>query len=73
MYFNEHISNAKKTWTGINNLLHRQSKQKLSDIFLNVDGNLLTDQKIVVEKMNKYFIHVAEGLAKKIPKPNTKF
>ena len=72
-YFEKHISNIKKTWSGINNLLHRQNKQKLTDIFLNVDGNLFTDQKTVVEKMNNYFINVAENLAMKIPKPNTKF
>ena len=72
-YFEEHTSNIKKTWTGINNLLHRQSKQKLSDIFLNVNGNLFTDQNVVVDKMNNYFINVAENLAQKIPKPNTKF
>ena len=72
-YFQEHLNNIKKTWTGINNLLHRQNKQKLSDIFLNINGNLFTDQKTVVEKMNKYFVNVAENLAQKIPKPNTKF
>ena len=72
-YFEKHISDSKKTWSGINNLLNRQNKQKLKDIFLNVDGNLYTDQKIVVEKMNDYFINVAENLAKKIPKPSTKF
>jgi hypothetical protein len=72
-YFQEHSSNIKKTWTGINKLLHRQNKQKLSDVFLNVNGNLFTDQNTVVEKMNKYYVNVAENLAKKIPKPSTKF
>ena len=72
-YFAAHINNMKKTWTGINNVLHRQSKQKVSDIFLNIGGKLFTDQKIVVDKMNNYFINVAENLALKIPKPNTKF
>ena len=72
-YFQEHSSNMKKTWTGINNLLHRNNKQKLSDLFLNVNGNLFTDQKLVAEKMNNYFVNVAGNLAQKIPKPNTKF
>ena len=52
-YFQEHSSNIKKTWTGINNLLHRQNKQKLSDIFLNVNGNLFTDQKKVEKLVEK--------------------
>ena len=72
-YFNEHISNMKKTWNGINNLLNRRNKQKNSDIFLNINGELFTDQNLAVEKMNEYFTNVANGLAKKIPKPNTKF
>ena len=63
----------KKTWKGINNLLNRKDSTKVSDIFLNINGKLLTDQKLVVDKMNQYFINVADNLARKIPKPNTKF
>ena len=58
----------KKTWKGINNLLNRQGNLKVADIFLNIDGKLLTDQKIVVDKMNNYFVNVADKLANKIPK-----
>ena len=72
-YFAEHLNNMKKTWTGINNLLHRQTKAKISDIFLNINGRLFTDQTAVAENMNNYFINVADNLAQKIPKPNTKF
>ena len=63
----------KKTWTGINNILHRKGKQKITDIFLNINGKLFTDQNVVVNKMNEYFINVADNLAQKIPKPNTKY
>ena len=66
----QHAHNIKKTWKGINNLLNRQGNLKVSDIFLNIDGKLFTDQKIVVDKMNKYFVNVADNLASKIPKPN---
>ena len=68
-YFIHHAHNIKKTWKGINNLLHRQGNLKVSDIFLNVDGKLLTDQKVVVDKMNSYFVNVADNLASKIPTP----
>ena len=67
-YFQQHAHNIKKTWKGINNLLNRQGNLKVSDIFLNIDGKLLTDQKTVVDKMNNYFVNVADNLAKKIPK-----
>jgi hypothetical protein len=72
-YFAEHINNMKKTWTGINSILHRQKMQKVTDIFLNINGKLFTDQNTVVNKMNNYFINVAENLAQKIPKPNSKY
>ena len=72
-YFQKHLNNAKKAWTGINTILHRKKKQKISDIFLNVDGKLVTDQKTVSKLFNNYFINVADNLAKKIPKPSTKY
>ena len=72
-YFTKYANNLKKTWKGINNLLNRQGKFNTSDIFLNINGKLVTDQKIVVDKMNQYFINVADNLAQKIPKPNTKY
>ena len=72
-YFQKHLNNAKKAWTGINTILHRKKKQKISDIFLNVNGKLVTDQKTVSKLFNNYFVNVADNLAKKIPKPNTKY
>jgi hypothetical protein len=72
-YFNNNMNNAKKTWSGINSILHRTKKQKLSDIFLNSNGKLVTDQKTVSKLFNNYFVNVADNLAKKIPKPNTKY
>ena len=63
----------KKSWTGINTILSRQSKTKASDIFLNSNGNLFTDQKTVSKMFNNYYINVAGNLEKKIPKPKTKF
>ena len=45
-YFIKHANNLKKTWKGINNLLNRQGKFKAPDIFRNINGKLVTDQKI---------------------------
>ena len=66
-YFKQYMNNAKKSWAGINTILHRKNKQKNSDIFLNVDGKLVTDQKIVSKLFNNYFVNVADNLAKKYP------
>ena len=67
------MNNAKKSWTGINTILHRNSKPRMSDIFLNSNGKLFTDQKTVSKMFNNYFINVAGNLESKIPKPKTKF
>ena len=72
-YFNEHMNNSKKSWTGINTILCREKKAKISDIFLNSNGKLFTDQKTVSKMFNNYYINVAGNLDKKIPKPRTKF
>ena len=40
---------------------------------MNINGKIVTDQKIVVDKFNHYYINVAGSLAQKIPKPNSKF
>ena len=64
-YFQEHMNNAKKSWTGINTILSRHGKSKASDIFLNSNGNLFTDQKTVSKMFNNYYINVAGNLEKK--------
>ena len=73
IYFAENQSNNKKKWSAINSLLNRQGKSKNSDIFLNYNGKIITDQKAVSGKFNHYFTNVGENLSNKIPKPNTKF
>ena len=72
-FFEENMQNAKKTWAAVNSILNRKKKNKNSDIFLNVNGTVITDQNDVCKKFNDYFINVAGNLAKKIPKPSSKF
>ena len=71
-YFTKNLRNSKKTWSGINELLHKR-KTKENSIFLNVDGSIVTDQKVVANKFNDYYGHIADELVEKLPKPNTKF
>ena len=72
-FFAENSFNIKKTWAGINSILNRKGKQKSTDIYLNINDSMLTDQKLVANKFNNYFVNVAGKLAKKIPKQNNKF
>ena len=67
------MNNSKKSWTGINTILCRERKAKITDIFLNSNGKLFTDQKTVSKMFNNYYVNVAGNLDKKIPKPRTKF
>ena len=67
------MNNSKKSWTGFNTILYRKRKQKDSDIFLDYDGKLITDQKRLSKLFNNYFVNVVDNLARQIPKPNTKF
>ena len=58
--------------SGINEIIYNK-KSKDSDIFLNDNGNILTDQKKVANKFNLFYKNVASNLVEKLPKPNTKF
>ena len=45
----------------------------MDDIFLSENGAMITKQRIVAKKFNKYFIDVAENLLKDLGKTNNKF
>ena len=59
-------------WSGINEIIQNK-KFKDSDIFLDDNGKILTDQKKVANKFNLFYKNVASNLVEKLPKPNTKF
>ena len=71
-YFTTNITNSKKTWSGINQLLNKNHyKQNL--IFLQDCEGLTNNQRKVANKFNQYFINVAGSLSNKITNKNTKF
>ena len=59
--------------TGINNLLQKQSKNSGNGIFLNINGQLLTNQKKVANKFNHFFTNVAQKLVNELGESNTEF
>ena len=71
-YFQANLSNSKKIWKGINGILHRY-KCISKTILLNINGKIITDQKIISNSFNQYFVNVADNLANKMPNKNTKF
>ena len=72
-FFNENKDNSKKIWKGINNILNRQIRDETSNIFINCDGNLITEPKCVANSFNNFYSSIANKLVKDLPKPNTKF
>ena len=71
-FFESNINNSKKTWSQINNILHRKSTNT-KNFLLNNNGQLLDDPKKIANKFNHYFTNIAENLSKQIKNPNTKF
>lgn len=58
-----HLSNSKKTWATINEMLGKRSK--LSNINLRVDGNIIKDPQIIANSLNEFFVNVSKSV---IPK-----
>ena len=60
-YFQENSEQSKNIWHKINEILKNKSKH-LEDVFLNENGTILTNQVIVSEQLNKYFVTVVQNL-----------
>ena len=71
-FYKQYLNHSKKIWKGINGILHRY-KGISKTILLNINGKIITDQKIISNSFNQYFVNVADNLANKIPNKNTKF
>ena len=72
-YFEQNINNSKKIWDGINEIIHNKFTKINSEIFLDENGNIITDQKKVAAKFNKFYANIAGKLLCDLGKPNTKY
>ena len=72
-YFQANIDNSKKIWKGINEIVHNKHANPIEEIFLDDDGAIITDQKVVANKFNKFYTTIADKLVKKLGKPATKY
>ena len=72
-YFNSNMDNSKKIWKGINEIVNNKFSKDNDEIYLDDDGNIITDQKIVANKFNKFYTSVADNLVRKLGNPSTKF
>ena len=72
-YFETNIANAKKLWKGINEIIHNRVNKTNAEIYLDENGNILTDQKTVANRFNKFYTNVAGNLLKKLGESPTKY
>ena len=68
-YFNVNINNMKLLWTGIKSIIstkntHVNVINKLKD----TNGNLITDSTAMANIFNNFFVNVADGVTKNIPR-----
>ena len=71
-FFHENYLNSKKLWGNINELLNKK-RSATNDILLNENGAIITDQQVIANKFNKYYINVAQNLIKGMGESNNKF
>ena len=71
-YFQGNSKQSKNIWYKINEIRKNKSKQ-LEDVFLNVNGMILTNRVIVSEQFNKYFVTVAQNIVDDIGETVSKF
>ena len=75
-YFEERITNAKKTWQSISEPTNRQKKKQKVVIFALKcprSNKLLNDTTEFPNIFNNFFSSVGESLSSKMPKPSTQF
>ncbi|XP_065662632.1 uncharacterized protein LOC136085269 [Hydra vulgaris] len=66
--------NTQKTWNVINQIIGKKrcSNNNLPQKLI-IDGEMISNQETIVEKLNDYFLEVGPNLADKIPKNTTNF
>ena len=74
-YFDENLTNFKKTWEGINSLLGRKTKvqKDISSLKCPRTKQVSYNSSEFPDIMNKYFSSVGYNLASKMPNPSKQF
>ena len=59
--------NMKKTWSVLKEVINKKKYSKTQTQFKLSDGSLLSNQSLISEKFNDFFINIGPNLAEKIP------
>ena len=63
-YFDQYSNNIKKIWIGIKNIINIKTKDHNSPNCIEVDNELVTDNKEICNNFNNYFTSVADKILK---------
>ena len=63
-YFNQYSNNIKKIWIGIKNIINIKTKDHNSPNCIEVNKELVTDNKEICNNFNKYFTTIADKILK---------
>ena len=66
-YFEHNVTNMKKTWEGINELLYRRKRNFKNITQLKDRGNIVKEASEIPNILNKHFASVGTRLASKLP------
>ncbi len=72
-YFETNLNNSRKVWKGINEIIHNKRNKNNAEIYLDDNGNIVTDQKTVANRFNKFYTNVAKNLLKDLGNTPTKY
>ena len=68
-YFNENSKNIKLLWTGIKSIISiKNSRVNVINKLKDTNGNLTTDSATMATVFNDFFVNVADGVTKRIPR-----
>ena len=68
-YFNVNSNNMKLLWTGIKSIISiKNSHVSVINKLKDTNGNLTTDSTAMANIFNKFFVNVADGVTKNIPR-----
>ena len=68
-YFNQYANNIKKIWTGIKNIINIKTKDHNAPNCIEVNDDVVTDNKQICDNFNQYFTTVADNILKKNKTP----
>ena len=74
-FLNGNLTNTKRTWEGINDLLNRKKKQSVTiNVLKQPNCNSITNIKSRISNiMNEHFANIRQNLAKELPTPEKYF